>query len=956
MPARSLFRRPLLALSLALITGGGGCSCEGGELEALVPLLVPDATRIDFGEQLVGRRTNAALTLHSEGTTAAYVTDLELSGEGFELDLPPLPLTIGDGSSVVLPLTFAPGQPGPATGQLRITAQADNGPFVIALTGEGVAVPDCDDGNACTEDSFDPEAGQCFSAPREGDCSDPCLVGAMCINGACVGELLSCPAPDNPCQRAVCEAGVGCVAIDDLSACDDGDPCTLDTCDPTLGCGHETLDNGTPCGPIDGCASAPVCLDGACVDIPVPDGVPCDDSDLCTSSDRCDSGVCVGEVSTAIPEVTGALPAGGAWEWVALGDDQLVAAIDRPGGYDLVLYAASTGAPLVVVDTLFVPGSTFWGRLRRAGPDKVLAVTETNPGVHQHLLVEVGVDGFEATQPVPGAIGFTTRVLRGSALAGDHALACLTDDPFGTSVGQLWHVALSAPPSAEALDIACSDVVEDASGSLAWVRLDQTLRSVALTPPFTLSEPISLSDVGAIERFWADANWFAFDRVAAPPVLVARDGEVSIELPEATYGALLYVDDERGLLTGDGTSLRRWSIGAGDLAPTLEGTDVVPGFEEAYLTDRVDDELRADGRFVFRGPHVAAFESGAFVPRSHPSLVPPDRLVPDGPQGALLVSDRGVATIVVDDTGTPGFLAGGRWPREAGRLVVRGPGGPAWPTTTELFGHRYSAWPGEDEQRMIDAASLDAATPAGSVRLDLPSTHLVDSDGRYLVAVEPRTVTVNASSVTLRTFDLQGLDAAGQATLPLVSELVSDIQHPGTPTFAIDIFGVVDLHGPSRTGAFAIPLLTSQLLGIFVYEDGQLPVPGSWASFTRTGDLAGLKTGPGSAVFALEIGEASLPLFTMFKLATDGTQYVIVPLDIDLEGALSLRILAWDDRHLVLAVDDELRWYEVGLTGGVTETGTLALEDAQAALATSDTLFIASEGRVSAVQPPCPAP
>ena len=48
--------------------------------------------------------------------------------------------------------------------------------------------------------------------------------------------------------------------------CDDGNPCTKDTCDPTVGCVFDPQD-----------------------------GVPCDDGDPNTVNDRCLNGVCVGQ-------------------------------------------------------------------------------------------------------------------------------------------------------------------------------------------------------------------------------------------------------------------------------------------------------------------------------------------------------------------------------------------------------------------------------------------------------------------------------------------------------------------------------------------------------------------------------------------------------------------------------------------------------------------------------------
>lgn len=64
------------------------------------------------------------------------------------------------------------------------------------------------------------------------------------------------------------------------TACDDGDPCTIDSCDPaTGGCSHKNkCDDGNPCNGVE------ECLNGEC-----RPGIPvnCDDDDPCTT-DSCD--------------------------------------------------------------------------------------------------------------------------------------------------------------------------------------------------------------------------------------------------------------------------------------------------------------------------------------------------------------------------------------------------------------------------------------------------------------------------------------------------------------------------------------------------------------------------------------------------------------------------------------------------------------------------------------------
>jgi len=76
----------------------------------------------------------------------------------------------------------------------------------------------------------------------------------------------------------------------DGGSCDDGNPCTVDTCGPT-GCEHVAV----VCeGGATACHEAATCdpTTGACVAAPKPDGTTCDDGNACTQGDACTAGEC----------------------------------------------------------------------------------------------------------------------------------------------------------------------------------------------------------------------------------------------------------------------------------------------------------------------------------------------------------------------------------------------------------------------------------------------------------------------------------------------------------------------------------------------------------------------------------------------------------------------------------------------------------------------------------------
>jgi len=106
-----------------------------------------------------------------------------------------------------------------------------------------------------------------------------------------------------------------------LLACDDGNACTIDSCEPALGCVFPVELAGTVCDDGDLCTQLDRCMDGACVgsdavvceasdvchlvgvcdpatgacsDPAGNDEAPCDDGDACTTTSACSAGACVG--------------------------------------------------------------------------------------------------------------------------------------------------------------------------------------------------------------------------------------------------------------------------------------------------------------------------------------------------------------------------------------------------------------------------------------------------------------------------------------------------------------------------------------------------------------------------------------------------------------------------------------------------------------------------------------
>lgn len=177
---------------------------------------------------------------------------------------------------------------------------------------------DCNDGDPCTADSCgtgdvcvhvpisegaacvngqSPGAcvlGACLPACASIDCNDgePCTLDTCDPwNGSCqhaaVPDLTACDFAGNP---GLCTSG-SCVGSCTVLDCDDSDPCTVDACDPGTGtCNNTPAAPGTPCdfGGLPG-----LCVAGSCVDAMLCTGVDCDDGNPCTA-DSCDpsDGLC----------------------------------------------------------------------------------------------------------------------------------------------------------------------------------------------------------------------------------------------------------------------------------------------------------------------------------------------------------------------------------------------------------------------------------------------------------------------------------------------------------------------------------------------------------------------------------------------------------------------------------------------------------------------------------------
>jgi len=174
----------------------------------------------------------------------------------------------------------------------------------------------CDDGNSCTIDGCNADGSCAHEADNSQLCDDGSICSQVdkCVDGVCEGLNPILCDDGNPCTDDSCDAVAGCLTafntsgcedgsqctINDTCAngtcqpgpnkdCDDGSPCTLDQCDPKQGCKYQPTNEGVGCNKDGlGQCQASKCQAGQCAAYNV-DGVGCN-----TGKGDCPSGTCSG--------------------------------------------------------------------------------------------------------------------------------------------------------------------------------------------------------------------------------------------------------------------------------------------------------------------------------------------------------------------------------------------------------------------------------------------------------------------------------------------------------------------------------------------------------------------------------------------------------------------------------------------------------------------------------------
>ncbi len=942
------------------------CSCEGTELDVLDALLVPSSTALELGEVVVGTERTQTLTLTSAGGAPVTLTSVNVDGEGFGLRAAVAQVRLGPGETLEVDVRFAPARVGFVSGLLTVQSDASNAPSLeIVLRAAAVEPPDCDDANACTADAFDLNLEACVHPPQDGPCADPCLQDAVCVEGACVGTPLICPQPASACRQALCELGVGCVELDDPDACDDGNPCTVDTCDDVDGCGHTVVANGTPCGAIDGCDAAPVCVAGSCVDVPVPDGVPCDDGDLCTTGDVCQAGACVGLGALLDdPELTSSLPLGSMAAWAEVDGGLLVGATQNTGaGYELLLFTHSPGdVALTLIDRLPVTLSSYGAaNLVRADATGVFSFADRPNGGTGLRLTEVTPTGFGATALVEGT-GAIQGQVTGAAPTADATFLCLTET---VGLGELWRVTLDAVPTAAATGVECQRLVDDGSGATAVVTYGLDLRRVTLTAsPEILNDIFLPSFMLQTVTMFARGELVVFDVGPFDSVRVVSLVDESRRSLDDVVGAPRAFNEQGLWVTGPG-GLTLWDLSDVE-APLLLTTMLAPP-----LLALTDSAVQLGATFASAGDRVAvrAADQLGMTLVTHPLLLTPEQIAVEGSGHVVLLGAEGASSVTLSGDGQLEATTGGQWAFSAsGGLVHRGPAGfgPVWLLNDDRLGTPGARQPGEVFPQ-VSAPDLASPLVLGSFAVGDPlgsgGELQLSSDGRYLVGVQLAPDPPFGHGMLL----VDALDVpptVAGVTLPALA--VEEVPLPMATDQSFWTGASLRLHASSRT--FVTAHHVDRVVEDEVDDDGTQIVLGRYgpegfsalASTVVAGDPISLAVGNGTALVGIEedlVGSPDVVRLLRVDLLSD-TELLVgeVTLDVPLVDGFDGQLLLWDGAHLVAEIGGTLQWFDIAPDGAGTLSGSLPVGAAIDVAVTDGTLLVLHPDRLSAVQPPCPAP
>lgn len=113
-------------------------SLAGTGTETPIGDLASSPSSKGFGNVEIGTQQSQTFMLANNGSATANISQVAISGTGFQLSGITAPLTLGVSQSTTFQVTFAPQSAGAVSGAVTITSDASNSSLTIALSGTGV--------------------------------------------------------------------------------------------------------------------------------------------------------------------------------------------------------------------------------------------------------------------------------------------------------------------------------------------------------------------------------------------------------------------------------------------------------------------------------------------------------------------------------------------------------------------------------------------------------------------------------------------------------------------------------------------------------------------------------------------------------------------------------------------------------------------------------------------------
>jgi hypothetical protein len=141
----ALFRklRQITKVAVGLITAFAIIGCGGGDTHSnfsqiRIAELQTAPADIEFGNVSVGGKSSQTLNLTNIGEAELTITQAQVTGTGFSISGPSLPLAIPAGGSVAINAVFSPKSSGDAKGSISFISNGINSPTTVSLSGTGL--------------------------------------------------------------------------------------------------------------------------------------------------------------------------------------------------------------------------------------------------------------------------------------------------------------------------------------------------------------------------------------------------------------------------------------------------------------------------------------------------------------------------------------------------------------------------------------------------------------------------------------------------------------------------------------------------------------------------------------------------------------------------------------------------------------------------------------------------